>query len=217
MHWLWNVWGWNKKWLDSTTSQTRGLGWVIDQKMVSDDILFHLSPKFSPLPHGPKITKLRKIYILTRNYSLLEINYSPIWRNTLVHILLDNMTSYPVWFTMLVNFISSNISTHMVVPFIGYYPKSLMILTVYQVKWWWTMILSPVPNLKTAHILFLPPPTHPHTRTPPPTYVQLVLATTNNYPLLLPYYPPYNVQYISSPPSKKLTHPLMWIPIWNWW
>ena len=86
--------------------------------MISDDLLFYLFTNFSPLPHGPKITRLLKIQIPTWKYPLSEVNISPRWVNTLGHILLDTMDDYPVCFTMLTNNISSNPSPHMLVPFL---------------------------------------------------------------------------------------------------
>ena len=118
LHWLWNVPGWNKKQLEYTTSKNRVPGWVTSQKMVTEDLLFHFFPRFSPLPHRLKSTKLIKIYISTRNYSLSKVNLSIKWRNTLGKILLEIMDESPVWFTTITNIISSNPSPHIVVPFI---------------------------------------------------------------------------------------------------
>ena len=106
-----------KKLLYATTSQPRVPGWGTAQKIVSDYLLFHLFPTFSPIPHGLKTTRLRKIYILTRNSSLSEENFSPSWRNTLGSLLLDTISGSPVLFTMFPN-INFNISPQMMVPFI---------------------------------------------------------------------------------------------------
>ena len=76
--------------------------------MVSYDLLFHSFTNFYPLPHGPKIIRLNKIYISTRKSSLSEVNFSPIWINTLVNLLLDTMNYSPVWFIIITNNISSN-------------------------------------------------------------------------------------------------------------
>ena len=106
------------KLLYSTTSQNRGPRWGTAQKMVSDGLLFHFFPDFSPLPHGPKSTRLNKIHISTRESSLSEGDFSPIWRNNLVHILLETMVEYPLWFTIITNNFYSNPSPRMVVPFL---------------------------------------------------------------------------------------------------
>ena len=42
-------------------TQTKWTGLVTPQKIISRDLLFHLFPTFSPLPHGPKITRLKYI------------------------------------------------------------------------------------------------------------------------------------------------------------
>ena len=75
-------------------------------------------PTFAPLPYGPKITRLNRIHISTRMYSLLGGNFSPRRRNNLVHILLDTMNYSPLLFTMLTNSLSSNTGPHMMVPFL---------------------------------------------------------------------------------------------------
>ena len=85
--------------------------------MVTDDLLFNLVCTFSPLLYGPKSTRLNKIYISTRKSSLSEVNFSPIWINTIVHILMYTMDDYPVWFTMLTNIIYYNPIPYMGVPF----------------------------------------------------------------------------------------------------
>ena len=105
-------------WFDSTTSQIIGPVWGTAHKMVTNDILFHLFPTFAPPPHGLKITRLRKIYISTCKSSLSEVNFIPIWRNTLGHILLDKMSDSLSWFIILTDIIYSNPSPYMVVPFI---------------------------------------------------------------------------------------------------
>ena len=87
-------------------------------KMVSYDLLLHLFPTFDPITHGPKLTRLNKIHISTNKSSLLEVNFSPMWRNTLGHLLLDTMYYSPVLFTMLANNLSFNPSPNMVVPFL---------------------------------------------------------------------------------------------------
>ena len=104
--------------MDCKTSQTRGPGWVTSQKIVTDDILFHLFHTFSPLLHRLKITKLNKTYISICKSSLSEGNFNPIWINTLGHLLLDTIYDYPVWFTLIANIVSSNRIPHMLVPFI---------------------------------------------------------------------------------------------------
>ena len=103
--------------MDSITSQTRGTWWVTSHKMVSYDLLLHLFPTFSPLTHGPKITRLDKIHISTRKSSLSEVNTSPMWINTIGYIPLKIMYDYPVFFTMIANNLSSNTIPNMVVPF----------------------------------------------------------------------------------------------------
>ena len=104
--------------MDSTTSQTRQLGWGTSQKMVKDDLLFHFFTPFSPLPHGQNITKLKNIYISTWRYSLSEGNSSPIWRNNIAYVLLDTMVYSQLWFTIITNLIYSGQIPHMVFPFI---------------------------------------------------------------------------------------------------
>ena len=39
-----------------------GLGWGTDQKIVSDDLIFYLSPTFAIFPHVSKNTRLKYIY-----------------------------------------------------------------------------------------------------------------------------------------------------------
>ena len=132
--------------------------------MVIYDILFHLFPTFSPLPHPPKITRLKNIYISTRNYYLSEKNFSLIWRNTLGHLLLYTMADYTVCFKVITNIIPSNTIPQMVVPLgrikgyiqqlrnfnhrgkdkIGCYPKYFLIFTSYQVQGRCTIIIKPV-------------------------------------------------------------------------
>ena len=51
------------KLLDYTSSKTRGTGLGTSQKIVSDDLLFHLFPTFAPLTHGLKSISLNKIHI----------------------------------------------------------------------------------------------------------------------------------------------------------
>ena len=51
------------------------------------------------------------------NYSLSEVNVSPIWRNTRGHILMETMAGSTVLFTMLDNKYSYYPSPNMVVPF----------------------------------------------------------------------------------------------------
>ena len=80
-------------------------------------MIYYFISHFAPLPHVPKITKFKKIIISKRKYSLSEGNFSPIWINTLGHLLLDTMDDSPVWFTMLTDNISSNTTPHMVIPF----------------------------------------------------------------------------------------------------
>ena len=85
--------------------------------MVTDDLSFNLICNFSPLLYGSKSTRLNKIYISTRKSYLSEVNFSPIWINNLVHILLETMNDYPVLFTMLANIINYNPIPYMVVLF----------------------------------------------------------------------------------------------------
>ena len=85
--------------------------------MFLDDLLFHLFPTFAPLPCGLKSTRLDKVYILTRKFSVSEVNFSPIWRNNLGYLLLDTMADSPVYFKIITNIISSNPSTLMVFHF----------------------------------------------------------------------------------------------------
>ena len=59
-----------------------------------------------------------KIHISTRKSPLWERNFSPSWRNTLVHLLLDTMFDSTAWITIITNIISSNKIPHMVVPFL---------------------------------------------------------------------------------------------------
>ena len=86
--------------------------------MVSYDLLLHLFPTFAPLTHGLKITRLDKMNISTRKYSLSEVNFIPMWRNNLGNILLVTMYGYPVFFIILANNLSSNPSPNMVVTFL---------------------------------------------------------------------------------------------------
>ena len=64
----------------------------------------------------PKSTRHSKLFLSTWKYSLSEENFSQSWRNTLRHLLLDNIANYPVWFTMLTNNISSNLSLQKATP-----------------------------------------------------------------------------------------------------
>ena len=102
--------------IGSSTSQTIVPVWGTAQKIFSGYLLFHLFTTFSPFPHGPKSTRLKKIHISTRNLS--EGNLFPRWRNTLVNILLDTMDDSTVCFTIITNNTSSNPSPHMVVTFL---------------------------------------------------------------------------------------------------
>ena len=74
-------------------------------------------PTFVTLTHGLKSTRLIKIYISTRKYSLSEGNFSPSWRNTIGHLLLDTMADSLVWLTIITDIISSNPIPHRMVPF----------------------------------------------------------------------------------------------------
>ena len=121
VHWLCNVPGWNKKLLDSTTSQNIGPGWVTAHKTVIDYLLFHFFTTFDPLPHGPKSTRVSKIYISKSKSSLSEVNFSSFFRNNRGHIILYTMAESPVCLTILNNIISSNPSPHIVVPFFSLY------------------------------------------------------------------------------------------------
>ena len=109
---------WAGKKMDYITSQNKGPRWCISQKILIHDLLLHLFTTFAPLLQVPKSTRLRKSYISTWKYSLLELNFSPICRNTLGRILLDTMADSPVCFTIINNFMTYNPSPHMVVPFI---------------------------------------------------------------------------------------------------
>ena len=60
-------------------------------KIVIYDLLFHWFPTFPPLTHGPKITRIRKIYTSTCKSSISEGNLSSSWRNNLGNILLDTI------------------------------------------------------------------------------------------------------------------------------
>ena len=80
-------------------------------------MIYYFFPTFAPLPHGTKSNRLNKTYISTKRYSISKVNSSPIWRNTLGHILMNTIAYYPVYFRMLTNNISSNPITHMVVTF----------------------------------------------------------------------------------------------------
>ena len=53
-------------------------------------------PLSSTLPYVPKSTRLRNIYISTWNSSLIEVNFSPSWRNTLESLLMDTIDDSPV-------------------------------------------------------------------------------------------------------------------------
>ena len=104
--------------LDSITGQNMGPGWGIDQQMVSNDLLLHLFPNFSPLLKGPKINRLNKIHISTRKSFLSEVNFRPRWINTLENLLLDTMAESSVWFTIITHNFSSSPRPQMVVTFL---------------------------------------------------------------------------------------------------
>ena len=104
--------------LESTTGKTKRPGWGTYKQMVSDDLLFHLFPNFSLLPYGLKNTRLNKIYVSNRKSSPSEGNSIPVWRNTIVHLLLDTMADSSLSFTILTNNTYSNTSPHVVVPFL---------------------------------------------------------------------------------------------------
>ena len=89
--------------------------------MVPDYLVFSLFPTFAPLPRGQKITSLSKIYILTWKSSLSEVNFSTIWINTIVCLLMDTVADSPVLFLIINNIISSNLSHRVVVPFLFLY------------------------------------------------------------------------------------------------
>ena len=99
-------------------SQTRGPVWGTPQKSVSDDLLFHLSPIFLLSRMAPKLPGLKKYTFQKGKYYLLEGNFSPSWRNTLGHILLDTMDESSAYFTIITNNICSNIRPHMLVLFL---------------------------------------------------------------------------------------------------
>ena len=65
-----------------------------------------------------KITGLSKYIFQQVSLPCQRKNCSSIWRNTLVHILLDTMANYTVFSTMITNNISSNPIPHMVVLFL---------------------------------------------------------------------------------------------------
>ena len=52
----------------------------------SQMIYYLIFPTISLIPHGPKITRLNKIYNSTIKASLSEVNLSRIWINTIGHI-----------------------------------------------------------------------------------------------------------------------------------
>ena len=128
LHWLWNVPGLYKTWLESTTSKARGAGWGTARKMVTYDLLFHLFTTFDPLPHGTESTSLNTIYISTWKSSLTEVSFSPRWRNTLGNIQLNTMDESTVCYTILTNNISSNPVPQIVVPFTP--PPSTLTITI---------------------------------------------------------------------------------------
>ena len=72
----------------------------------------------SPLPHGPKITRLNKIHTPRINAPISEGHLIPIWRNSLGHILLGPMDEYPVRSVVLTDILTSNPRYDMVVSFI---------------------------------------------------------------------------------------------------
>ena len=72
----------------------------------------------SLIPHGPKITRLNKIYTSRRKSPLSEVNLSPSWRNNLGHILLESMIDSPVCTAGITDLIAFNPITHVVVIFI---------------------------------------------------------------------------------------------------
>ena len=86
--------------------------------MVTVDLLFHLFPTVSPLPHGPKSTRFNKIYIPERKSYLSEGNFIPSWINTIGNLLFDTMDEYTLQFTVITNIISSDPSPRIVVTFI---------------------------------------------------------------------------------------------------
>ena len=98
-------------------SQTRGPGRGTYQKIVSDDSLINLFSTFDPLPHGPNITRLNKIYIRRKSY-LSEGNFSPSWINNLGNLLLENMADSKGCYTIITNNISYNTIPNMMVTFL---------------------------------------------------------------------------------------------------
>ena len=127
--------------MESTSSQTRGIGWGTAQEMVTYDLLFHLFFTFAPLLYVPKITRLNKIYILTRKSSLLEGNFIPSCRNTLGYLLLDTLAYPPKFilhkyketsdiFCTYLFFASSSIQI-----FCGVFLHSLSRLLKFKIKW----------------------------------------------------------------------------------
>ena len=85
--------------------------------MFTYDVLFHLFCAIDTISHVPKSTRVNKIHILTRKYYIAVVNLSPIWKNTLGHILLESLVESTVLFTVITNIITSNPNPHMVVPF----------------------------------------------------------------------------------------------------
>ena len=73
---------------------------------------------FACLLHEPKSTSLNKIYTSRSKSILSEVNISPTWINTLVHILLDYMVDLAVCSSVLIYIITSNTITLTVVPFL---------------------------------------------------------------------------------------------------
>ena len=117
VNWFWNVPGWHNK--NDWNIQQFKLGCQDKAQSTKwSQMIYHIIcfPLFSS-SYGPKITRPNKIYISTKKSSLSEGNLSPIWKNTLVHLVLDVMADSPMFFTMLSNIISSNTSPHILVPF----------------------------------------------------------------------------------------------------
>ena len=117
VQWFFNVAGWRNK--TYWTLKIVKLGGQDEAQPIklSQIIYYFFFPTFSPLPHGPKSTRLDKIYISTKKFSLSEAIIIRAWINTFGNLLLETMADSPVWFTILTNDISSNPIPHMLVPF----------------------------------------------------------------------------------------------------
>ena len=79
------------KLLASTTNKHRGPVIVKTKKLYTNSILNNMFTSIRTILNVLKITSLTKILTPIKNSDLSQVNISVIWRNILLHILMDYM------------------------------------------------------------------------------------------------------------------------------